>query len=606
MKRSLPIPTNATPYAQVDFIFNLIADTKTNKHTRSNYRTALTFYKKYLEKTYNYNEDFEKIGLFYLHKHLDEFALVNMKKYIDTENVNGSEGYLTTYSIVTFFNTIRIVLNEAILLGYTSFNNLINVSMPSGTRETDTNVAYSEFEMNQIKSALKEELRYVYRVFRKEGYKVEGVGQDPRTGKGLWKNIDNIRWYFENVLHCEPIMHTTENAKEHRSYFDRITKWYYKDGGLRGIYRQWGVVPLIDADLIMPLVLQIAIETGLNVQSILELNVDCFEEKNPISGVPVLKYYKERSSGDKELHFNTHTDEPNISLKEFRQEQAKIIQNSITVVKELTNEIRKEAPLELQNKLFILQSSSKNKFGEIKVINSKISSRWSHQFVEQYDLKNDSGERLNFNLRRFRSTRATELVHKGVELYELQSEMGHKSITTTMHYLDKNKLYDRANKETSAAIENIFSNKVWAENIDIEYAEKSTEANENTIFKGFLCDCKNPFNPPEDVKKLKDYKSGDVCSRVNMCLFCDNVLIFKRNLPSLWMYKCQIERTLAMQNFELPNERHYLKTLDIINALFDEKSSEFDVGDLEEAKRIAENLDELIDPVTYQAEMGEM
>lgn len=66
MKRPLPTPTIANPYAQVDFIFNLIAATKTNKHTKNNYRVALTFYKKYLEKTYNYNEDFEKIGLFYL------------------------------------------------------------------------------------------------------------------------------------------------------------------------------------------------------------------------------------------------------------------------------------------------------------------------------------------------------------------------------------------------------------------------------------------------------------------------------------------------------------------------------------------------------------
>lgn len=607
MKRTLPTPTITNSYAQVDFIFNLIAETKTNKSTKDNYKTALTFYKQYLDKTANYNDDFAKTGLFYLHKHLDELALVNVKRYIDTENVKGSEDYLSTYSIIGIFSAIRTVLKEAILLGYTSFENLINVSMTDAVRETDSNVAYSELEMKQIKAALKEELKYVYKVFRKDGYKATGIGEDPREGKGLWKNVDNMRWYFENVLNFEPILGTKENKKLHKNFVEYAPTTYYTGiGGLRGIYRQWGVAPLIDADLIMPLILQIALETGLNAQSILELDIDCFEEKNPISGVPVLKYYKERSTGSKELHFNMNDDNANVCLKEFRQEQAKIIQNTIIVVKELTKKIRKEAPVEIQNKLFILQSNSRRKFGEIIAPNHKVSSRWYGQFVDKYNLKNDLGESLNFNLRRFRSTRATELIYKGADLHELQYEMGHKSITTTLHYVDKNKLNDKSNKETSTALETIFANKAWAENNDVTYAKKNLVENNQTIFKGFLCDCKNPFNPPEDVKKLKDYQEDEVCSRVNMCLFCDNVMIFKKNLPSLWMYKQQIETTMAMQDYELPNERYYLKTLDIINALFDAKNSEFSVEDLEEAKTLAQNLDELIDPVTYQAEREEL
>lgn len=185
MKRTLPIPTITNPYAQVDFIFNLIAETKTNKSTKKNYKTALTFYKKYLDKSANHNDDFAKTGLFYLHKHLDELALVNVKRYIDTENVKGSEDYLSTYSIIGIFSAIRTVLKEAILLGYTSFENLINVSMTDAVRETDSNVAYSELEMKQIKAALKEELKYVYKVFRKDGYKTTSIGEDPREGKGL-------------------------------------------------------------------------------------------------------------------------------------------------------------------------------------------------------------------------------------------------------------------------------------------------------------------------------------------------------------------------------------------------------------------------------------
>src|SRR5690606_25035615 len=133
-----------------------------------------------------------------------------------------------------------------------------------------------------------------------------------------WGDIDNVRWYFENALNFEPILGTLENKILHKTYVDYAPKTYFKDiGSLRGIYREWGVAPYIDADLIMPLLVQLAIQTGLNVQSLLELELDCFEEKNPLSGVPVLRYFKARSSGEKEMHININAENENVELKEF-------------------------------------------------------------------------------------------------------------------------------------------------------------------------------------------------------------------------------------------------------------------------------------------------
>lgn len=602
MKQIPPFPTKDKPYAQVDFIFNLVAEMKTNKNTQSNYKTALTYYKKFLDATNNYDVDLKESGVFYLDIHWNEMALVNFKKYIESTNKNDEEGYLTSYSIVGIFSAVRTVIKEAIVNNYTSFHNVIDVSIGNAGRETDENIAYSQNEMKQINDALKEELKYVYHVYRKDGYKATGVGVDPRKKENSWGNIDNMRWYFENVLNFEPIIGDKENNKLHSRYFFNSSQKYRSIGGIRGIYREWGVAPLIDADLMMPLVVQLAIQTGLNVHSLLELELDCFEEKNPISGVPVLRYVKARSSGAKEMHFNIYENNGNMELKEFRQDQVKIIKNTIKVITELTKRIRLMAPLELQNKLFIIQSNSQRILGTIMGIKNTVTSVWCRNFAKKYDLKNDNNERLNFNLKRFRSTKATEMIYKGADLHELQYELGHKNITTTMNYVDKNKLNIKAQQETTAAIEKIFANKAWAEKNEVQYAQ-SQPVNENVIFKGFLCDCKNPFNPPDDVKKLKEYQSGNACSRVNMCLFCDNVMIFKRNLPSLWMYKKQIEEAMEMQSTELPNEHYYLKTLDIINALFDENVSEFSSDDIQEAKELSENLDELIDPVTYRAEL---
>lgn len=600
MRSKLPIPTKNNPYVQLDFMFNKVAGTKTNKSTKSKYLTALNYYKKFLNATANYNEDLRTNGLFYIDQHWNEFALVNLKTYIIEANKKGKPDYLTSNSIVGIFSAVRIVVKEAIINGYTSFDNLIDASIGRAGKETNGNSAYSEREMQQIEKAVKEELKFVYKVLNKEGYKYTGIGNDPRIKGNYWGNVDNMRWYFENVLNCEPVIGTSENKQLHKTYVEYApTKYYQSMGGLRGIYRKWGVTAFIDADIIMPLVMRLAIQTGLNVDSLLNLKVDCFEDRNPISGVPVIKYFKARSGGEKEMHLNTHEQE---ELKEFRTEQAKVIANTIKVVLALTAKIREQASSEIQDKLFIMQTASKRKIGSIIQVNDRVTFTWRKSFVKKYGLKNDNGEILELNLRRFRSTRATNLVEKGVEIFELQHEMGHERIETTMQYVEKNNLDAKARKETDEVLSTIYSNKIWAEDNKVNYNhEVKDDLTKNVIYKGFLCDCKNPFNPPEEVKMLKDYEEGSACSRINMCLFCDNVVIFKRNLPSLWMYKKQIDVAMATQHLELPNERFYLKTLDIINALFDENESEFSAEDLEEAKRIAENLDELIDPVTYRS-----
>ncbi len=604
MTRILPQPTNEKPYAQVEFVFHLIANTKANTHTKANYISALNYYKKFLDNTHNYNENLASTRLFFLDKHWDEFALYNLKKYMESNRSQGNLGGLSSYSHVGILSAVRMVIKEATLLGYTSFENVFDVSIGGAERETETNVSYSLSELEQIKNVVKEELKYTYRVYRRDGYRFTGVGNDPRIKNHSWGKIDNMRWYFENVLNLKPILGTAENIKIHNSYVMGAPTRHYKSiQGLRGIYRKWGVAPLIDSEIIMPLVLQLTMVTGLNVQSVLELDIDCFEEKNPLTGAPVLKYFKGRSKGEKELHININHEDENVGLREFRQKQVKQIQNTIKMIQTLTEPIRSTASLSLQNKLFIVQSSSTTKFGEVIKLSKKISSHWCRKMVFKYNLQKENGETLQFNLRRFRSTNATYLIFEGADLHELQYELGHKNIETTMKYIDKNKLNVKANEDTTNVIEKIFSNLAWANENEVKYSTSPGSMQENEIFKGFLCDCKNPFNPPDDVKKLKDYQEGEGCSRVNMCMFCENVLIFKRNLPSLWMYKCQIEAAMAAQSTELPNENYYRKTLNIINALFDIKTSEFSREDILEAQILAENLDELVDPITYRAEM---
>ena len=566
---------------------------------------ALSFYKKFLQKTNNFDERLKVDKRFYLKIHWNEYVLINIKEYLDETNERNSEGYLTSHTILGYITAIRVVVREAIAIGQFNSTSFINIMLDSPVKETNTNIAYSDKELEQIQNGLKKELEYSYKIFRREGYNLTGVGKDPRIkinkeDKSRWASLENMRWYFENVLNCEPILATRENLKkEHRKFLGYAIRSYYLDiGGLKGIYRKWGVTASIDADVIMPLLIQLTIQTGLNVDSILDLEIDCFEESNPITGSPSIKYYKKRSNGFNEMHINLNPINDEKSIKDYRNNQAKLIKNTINIIIQLTKNIRTQAPENLKRKLFIIQNYGSND-GEIKKINSKKTSYWCKKFVEKYDMKDDYGRHLALNLRRFRSTKITDLVNKGIDIFEIQHEMGHKSIETTMKYIAKNNIDTISKKATTDAIVRIFANNSWAEKANPEYYNGTPKKNVPIIYKGFACDCINPFDPPESVKKLKTYNKNQACLRMNMCLFCENVLIFKRNLPLIWMYRNQIKVALERNNDELPNHEFYLKTLGVIEALFNPEESEFSEYDIEWAIKTSEGLDELVDPVTY-------
>ncbi len=606
LKEMIPEPTYKKPYAQVDFIFQQIASLKYNRHTQENYKTALAFYKKFLKETNNYDNSLSSDPRFYLKKHWDEFALLKVKTYIDTNNIKGTEGYLTSHTIAGHFSAIRHVIEEAVGNKLTVANDIYITSGVQAVRETEQRSAYSKREMESITEILQKELRYSYKVLKKEGYKKTGVGRDPRNHTKMgaakedgWGCIENCRWYFENVLECKPVIADVDNKTKHQGFLAYAPRKYFQEiGGLPGIYKKWGVPPFMDSEVIMPLVAKLALETGLNTNALYDLNVHCYNDTHPLSGVPYIKYYKLRSGGEKEMHLNPDKNDKDLQIKQYRHNQAQIIKKTIEAVIELTKEIRRNAPDNIKRKLFLYESSSQAHLGKIGSITARTAHVWCAKIVKRHNLQSDNGQRLIFNLSRFRPTRVTNLVEKGIDLFELQYEMGHADIRTTLNYIESNQLNYVAKRETKKALDNIFLNNSWAKEKSLTYATSRIE-DENFIYKGLLCDCKNPFNPPKEVKSLKNYVSGQACSRYNMCLFCENVLIFKKHLPLAWVYKRQIETSFSKKQGDLPNELFYKRTLDIIEHLFEPLESEFSEYDIEWAKRVAEEMDVMIDPVTY-------
>jgi integrase len=610
LKDSLPTPTNESPYTQVDYIFETVGNLKYSDSTKENYKQALSFYKKLLNETNNYDSRLEEDSRFYLHKYWDEFALLKVEMFISETNKKGAEGYLTSMTVNGYFSAIRQVFQYAFHHKLCATDEFFNAFVVEGERETEIRESYSEREYEEVMNIVRQELDYTLRFLSGKGYRKTGVGRDPRVvpRKGIkrgekvdgygWKELDNVRWYFENEMNFLALAGTPENKAKHKTFFTNATNKFKEIGGINGIYKKWGVASLITAEMIMPLAVKLISETGLNPESLWDLEVDCFQQSHPLSGVPFIKYFKRRSGGEKVMHVSISGE--NLETKEFREHQAKVVEKTINQILKLTSSIRENAPEQMKKKLFLYQTNSNKKFGTYRVINSRISSDWCSKMVEKYDLKSDSGEKLIFNFARFRPTRITKLVELGVDFFEIQHEAGHQNILTTLRYLSRNRLNKKAKEETNKALIQISENMVWAEKEKPVYATQDQQKQSNILYKGIMSDCKNPYDPPKDVKNLKDYQDGQACTRFNMCLLCQNVVLLKHHLPIIVSYKKQIEIAMNNPNGEIPNMFLYQQSLDVINSILDPEKSEFDETDIRLAFEAAETMDVIIDPVIYK------
>jgi len=614
LQQRLPLPTVENPFAQVKFIFQTVAGVKYSSSTKQNYLNGCTFYLKFLEATKNYDSTLEDDPRFYLKKHWDEFSLLKVEQYLSETNIKGTIGYLTSHTVIGYISSIRKVMEYAFFHNLCSTKDFFDITVINGERETNIRESYSKREYDDISGMLNVELKFVYKLLTRKGYQKTGVGRDPRVvpKKGIpkgtkicgygWKEIDNVRWYFENVMNCQALVGTSENKKKYNNFFSNTTNKFKHLGGLNGIYKEWGVTSLLNAEVIMPLAIKLIAETGLNPESLWDLDVDCYQQTHPLSNVPYIKYFKRRSNGGKELHISSGGD--SIETKEFREHQARVIKKTIEQLQKITMPIREIAPEKIKSKLFIYQSNSTKNFGEIKVLNAKASSVWCNKMVSKYKLKGDDGQKLELNLARFRPTRITRLVELGVDFFEIQHEAGHRNISTTFQYLSKNRLDLKAKDETNSALQYITENRIWAKKENPSYAENGV-VNPNVIYKGIMCDCKNPYDPPKEVKRLRGYQENQSCNRYNMCLFCHNVIIFKRHLPLIASYRNQIETALAIHNGEIPNEFLYKQTLDVINSILDPDKSEFSEEDIKLALETAETIDVMIDSTIYKPVVDE-
>lgn len=589
-KHKLPIPTNDEPLVQVDWIFEQKASlAKTKSHHKAT-MGGHKYYKTFLNETYNHNDKLKNKEPFYLSEQWTITALQKFKFWLYSKENGLSEKPISSARKASILTAVNMTMLYAYEHNYIK-EKVLPVWYEKPIRETEIRSYYTDEEIRPIIDLILSEIVFSEKIL--EPYENKGVGKDPRTANLLyartkfpegegWKYEENIIWYFENVLNCKPLLWTEENDKEHRAFF-HAAKECCK--GYKNFYKKLNIWPLIDQDIIIPLVAYLAYLTGLNVESILSLRRDCLK-KDIFLDTLALHFYKERSKGEMPPLILSLYDKQDNKLGS--KESKKII-HIIRLLQRLTESLVYKAKDEYKDFLLIYETSAPHNIGNVNKLNTRVLKFWCDKLVNSNNLVDRNGQRLSFNLSRFRPTKLTNLIKNGYDIPEIQAVAGHNSPLNTIDYIDKIGTDPIFNKTTHEVISQMRINHQDFKENPLSLAKNLEDKPEQFIFKTPLCSCKNPYDPPEQVKRSNNYNEGDACTYWNMCLFCPKVLITKDNLPDLVAYRSQLEISLSTQINEMPYQGElYQKTKFVLDDLL-KPDNYFSDQEIDWANKIAKD-----------------
>jgi len=59
-----------------------------------------------------------------------------------------------------------------------------------------------------------------------------------------------------------------------------------------------------------------------------------------------------------------------------------------------------------------------------------------------------------------------------------------------------------------------------------------------------LCGCRDPFNPPERIRRATNFQQGKACGYYSMCLTCKHIVVTEQFLPRLFKHLYILELEL--------------------------------------------------------------
>lgn len=569
-------PTKGSPHRQLMHLFTSVYKTKTSQSHKSDIKSAFKHVSALMEEKF----DNEPISL---SQELNEFSLNEFHAYL--KRCMLCEKLHNRYANV-LQSTYKNILNKAIEIKTPNFERFY---LPSAfcyhTRVTERYKPYSEIDRKRIGKAIDKDISKVLKLI--QPYQKTGKGRAVIDDKERLKKRDNeiltlddARWIFENKMDCIPITSSYDFRKTPAGniFYKIISSHgvYYQD-----IYESWGILCKVTMSHLLPFLLKLLQVTGMNVESIYALEIDDLVDKHPATGKPCLRYWKERSDGQKLYHLDIF--KANLQwLTNSQGNQVKIIFDNVL---RLTSQLREKAPQEHKNKLWLFEIHN----GLIKSLPcAHHVTKAVKIFSENHQLFDQSTGAKTLETTRFRPTFVSDLIEQGVSIREIQLLLGHKSLYTTMRYLDVHDFGRTAREKIKEKLLEIHRN---AES-SVHYKRNKTESQkhkEDSIpISTPLATCKNIFDPPESVKSLSNYTPGKPCSTYNMCLSCPNVIITQTDLPKLFAMKR--DYLTKIQNSRILDTPfgHVIKSnLALLNPILDTQYSEFSSQELGEAEKLS-------------------
>lgn len=576
----LASPEPERPFQHLLHLFSVSSMKSSSTSGQGNFIEAFKNYRAYLK-------DASYTGLESIQELVTPYTLPKFRAYLQDKIV---ERQLSTSHCSSMMSAARKMMVRAVQiedLGLTSF---VQAAGFDTERETDQYKPYPKSVRNRISQVIAQEIEETNR--RAQPYALSHVGEDPVSPDGKvrrgFNTLDNARWIFENKLDCKPLSFESVDRDDlYQNAFMRIIA--NSSSSIFEIYKSWGVQYQVDGRAISPYIARLAQITGMNTDSLLGLELDDFIECHDLTNRPCLLYWKERSEGAKMLHLDIfHAD-----ISWLTTSQGRAVRKIFDNVKFLTRDIRVNAPIEVRNKLFIYRSSSPRQYG---VINSFESSgenmlhKTLQKLSQDHGLLDEDGNPLKLSPSRFRPSFVSELIERGVSPREIQVLLGHKSLSTTMAYLDQMDFNPMARRMLNKALHKMHQETL--EDAPKLIPTKTIESTpRGTPLQSGLATCMNVFDPPDFIKSLAGYDPSKPCSLFNKCLSCSNSMITLSHLPDLFAVRRGYQRMIETNRvLDTPYAAVILDNLDVLNSILDPETSDFSAEELARAERLSENV----------------
>lgn len=416
--------------------------------------------------------------------------------------------------------------------------------------------AYSSFITKQIEKALKSDIENIKKRLETP-YVKTGKGIDPRGLRGhksLWKDFDNIVWYFENVLDCKYRTSTWLCANGHSSFVSLAHK-YHK--GIDNVWNALGVWHGTTLGMLTPFILFFSFLSGANTMPILTMRRDCIKQHVSIRNVEFLVLQKARSG--------------NASYKIKHSPQCISI---VERVLEITKDLALEADSYVKDYLWLYRGHD----DKIKHIGMDMSNSTERilgalrDFVKEHDIRDENGTLVRLNFSRLRATFATKIFMetKG-DIVKLKNLLNHVWINTTLDYVSSAGMKDMHEDAAHALAkhEKKMRGQVVIGDIAVELSISRKEADEilSGVYNTGLGKCRNPFDSP-----LIGQEKGKSCTQFNFCLQCPSCVFTVSDLPRLFSYYNEVNRLRNIMSSETFREAYgwIIQAIDEIRDRFNE------------------------------------